>query len=545
MQHSTSIRRDTTMSTSPQKTATPPRPPQKGLHFGVWLRTATPTVLVIGLLVGVAYWGHSTDWSLPKFSALLGKQAEEKTDWCEEHNVPESQCIECNKNLAPALPDYGWCPVHGIAQCPLEHPDVAQLEEQPTVTGEDLQRASKALATLPREENNPLCKMYQKRLQFASAEAVAKVGVDIAMVDRRPIIDAVTANGEIVYDETHTAHLASRAPGTIWQVEKQVGQQVEKGEVLALIESAGAGRAKADLLQAIAESRVAKSNVDRLQPLASSGAVAGKLFHEAQASLQEAEIKFLSARQSLVNLGLPVKADEFVQLTIPQIAKQIQFLGLPESLTAKFDQDSTTSNLLPLRSPLKGVVVDSKIVAGETVDTSTSIFTITDLRSMWLFLGVRQDDARRLLLGQGVLFRSTEAKDGPDIHGSIAWISTAVDDKTRTVKLRVDLPNPDGTLRANTFGTGRIVLREEPQAIVVPSDAIHSDGDCHVVFVRDKNYLKEGAPKFFHVREVRLGAKDGDLTEIIAGVLPGEIVASKNSAVLEAQLLKGNIADGD
>ena len=126
----------------------------------------------------------------------------------------------------------------------------------------------------------------------------------------------------------------------------------------------------------------------------------------------------------------------------------------------------------------------------------------------------------------------------------MSWISTDADDVTRTVKVRVDLPNADGRLRANTFGTGRIVLREEPKAIVVPSEAIHWDGTCNVVFVRDKNFFKPDAPKIFHVRSVRPGVKDGDTTEIIAGLLPGEVIASKNSVVLEAQLLKSNLGAG-
>ncbi len=97
-------------------------------------------------------------------------------------------------------------------------------------------------------------------------------------------------------------------------------------------------------------------------------------------------------------------------------------------------------------------------------------------------------------------------------------------------------------MRANTFGTGKIVLRDEPKSIVVPSEAIHWDGKCNVVFVRDKNFFKPDAPKVFYVRSVRLGVKDGDNTEIIAGVLPGEVIASKNSVVLEAQLLKSSMA---
>jgi cobalt-zinc-cadmium efflux system membrane fusion protein len=106
------------------------------------------------------------------------------------------------------------------------------------------------------------------------------------------------------------------------------------------------------------------------------------------------------------------------------------------------------------------------------------------------------------------------------------------------------MPNPDGRLRANTFGAGRIVLREEASAVVIPTEAVHSDGDCKIVFVRDKDYFKEDAPKFFHVREIRLGVQDGATSEVIAGLLPGEVVASKNSTVLEAQLLKSNLGEG-
>jgi cobalt-zinc-cadmium efflux system membrane fusion protein len=90
------------------------------------------------------------------------------------------------------------------------------------------------------------------------------------------------------------------------------------------------------------------------------------------------------------------------------------------------------------------------------------------------------------------------------------------------------------------------VLREEPNAVVVPSEAIQSEGDssCQVVFVRDKNFLKEGAPKVFHVRTVRVGAKDNQNIEIIAGVLPGELVATKGSGGLRSELLKNNLGAG-
>ena len=510
----------------------------------VWQRLikALPTAAIVAGLVALAVWGHHSDWTLPKFSSLVGGHVEEAADWCEEHNVPESQCVECNPSLLPPGTDYGWCAAHGVMQCPLEHPDVAQLKAPPTITPAMLERANRALALRPRPENNSRCNLHQKRIQFASVEAVEKVGVDIAIVAERPVVEAVVANGEIVYDQTRMAHLSSRVTGTIWRVQKQVGDRVAKGDVLALVDAAEVGRAKSEFLQAVSQRRLKRASVERLRPLAGN-AIPGRQFLEAQTAAEEADIRLHQAQQALVNLGLPVEAGEFTDLSSSEIAKRLQLFGLPDELASN-PKAPITSNLLPLRSSLDGVVIARNVVEGEVVDNKSTLFDVTDTTRLWLTLNVRQEDAKYVALGQRVLFRASDSSHDPEDKGTVSWISTEADDVTRTVKVRVDLPNPDRRLRANTFGTGRIVLRDEPKAIVVPSEAIHSDGTCSVVFVRDKNFFTPGAPKIFHVRAVRPGVKDGATTEIIAGLLPGEVIASKNSVVLEAQLLKGNLGAG-
>ncbi len=519
---------------------------QPGPHSGTWpmLRRVLPKATVVVGMVALAAWGYQTEWRIPKFSDLFGGSAVTGEEWCNDHGVPEAECIECHPELAPLPQDFGWCKTHGVAQCPLEHPEVAQLRALPTITEEDLQRAQRALDLRPRAENNSLCKLYHRRVQFASMEALRKAGVDVAVVTERPITESILANGEVTYDETHMAHLASRVAGSAWRVEKQVGAHVKRGELLALIDAADVGKAKADFLQALAQVRLKRAILERLQPLAGDGSVPGRQYREAEVALEETQIRLRSAQQLLVNMGMPVRAEDFDDLGTEVIADRIQFLGLPPKVVASFDSESTTSNLFPLRSSLDGVIVATDIVTGEVVNTATTLFTVADLSQMWLILNVRQDDAKYLSLGQKVLFRPSDSRNETEIAGTLAWLSTEADNQTRTVKVRVDLPNTDGHLRANTFGSGRILLRQEPRAVVVPTEAIHSDGDCSVVFVRDKNFLREGSPKFFHVRTVRLGVREGDTTEIIAGLLPGEVIASKNSVVLEAQLLKGGLGAG-
>ena len=435
--------------------------------------------------------GHATDWTLPKFSSLTGG-APSANEWCDQHNVPESICIECNPALWPADQAYGWCARHGISQCPLEHPDVAQLRTPLQVSRERIEQADRALALMPRSENNSRCKLHERRVQFASAEALTKSGVDIAVVQEQPLVETISANGEVVYDQTGLAHLASRAAGTIYRVEKQIGDRVAKDEILAIVDAADVGRTKSEFLKALIQLRLKQKTLNRLKPLAASGAIAGGQFQVTEAELQETNIRLLAAQQSLANFGLPLTIDDYDSLDAEEIVRRFRLLGIPQELAESLGTQANSSNLLPLRSSLAGVVIDRDAVPGEVVDTSTNLFTIADLSRMRLLLDVRQDDAKHLALGQTVLFRAGDSPTEAQVTGTVAWISPAADDQTRTVKVRVDLPNADGRLRANTFGTGRIVLREEPKAIVVPSEAVHWDGCCHVVFVRDKHYLEAG-----------------------------------------------------
>jgi RND family efflux transporter MFP subunit len=196
-----------------------------------------------------------------------------------------------------------------------------------------------------------------------------------------------------------------------------------------------------------------------------------------------------------------------------------------------------------LRAQLDGVVVDRQVVAGEVVDISRVLFQVADTSRMWLVLNVRLEEAGKLALGQSVHFRPDGSRQ--EVGGKLTWISTTADERTRTVKVRADLPNPDNQLRNETFGRGRIVLRDEPEAIVVPNEAVHWEGCCHVVFVRDKgSFDSDESYKVFHVRTVRLGVKNEKFTEVLAGVLPGEVVATQGSDVLRAQLLKNNLGEG-
>ncbi len=500
-----------------------------------------PTLIVLGILGGLAWWGQHHGWTLPAFSELTGRVEDDGVLWCDAHGVPESDCISCNADLMPKGELHGWCVEHGVHECVLHNPQTAQLKETADIGPADFDRAARAISSRPRIENDPACKMHLRRIQFPSIEAVDRAGIDISLVDRGPIVETIKTTGEIVYDPTRVAHLSSRASGTIWRVQKNVGDLVMQGDVLALVDASEVGRLKSQLSKALVQLDLDSRVAARLERL-DAGVIAGKRLEEARSARAESSVAIHNAIEALSSLGLLINADQVLDRPMEEVRAELKLLGLPPALLASMDPSRLSANLIPVVSPREGVVVMRDAVAGEVIETSKPLFTIVDTSRMWLRLNVRMEEAERLSIGQKIIFRP----DGSarELTGKVTWLGTDVDDRTRTVGVRGEIPNSDGNLRNETWGAGEIVLREESNAIIAPRDAIHWEGCCHVAFVRDKDYFEKGSWKVFHTRSVRPGATAGDKVEVIAGLLPGEIIVSKGSGILRAELLKGNLGAG-
>lgn len=500
-----------------------------------------PTLVILGLLTVLALWGHQHDWRVPKFSELVGNQEIQGVLWCDDHGVPEADCISCNAELMPKNELHGWCAEHGVQECVLHHPQVAQLSADAVFDPTDFERAARALAVRGRTKNDSACNMHLRRIQFTSIAAVDLAGIDINLVDRGPVIETIKTTGEIVYDPTRVAHLSSRAKGTIWAVKKNVGDQVKQGDVLALVDAAEVGQLKSQLLKAKTQLDLNTKTFQRFSKLGGD-IIPEQKIQEAKAAESDSEFQLESTVQALANLGLVIDFDTIVGQPIIEVRANLRLLGIPQDMVESLDASRVSTNLIPLVSPRDGVVVMRNAVAGEVVETGKSLFTVANTKQMWLLLNVRLEEAERITLGQKIVFRPSGSQR--EATGSVTWISTEVDSETRTVRVRGELANAHGRLRNETFGGGEIVLREEDDAIIVPSDAIHWEGCCHVAFVRDKDYFKEGSYKVFHTRSVRPGVKMGKNTEVIAGLLPGEVIVTAGSGILRAELLKGNLGAG-
>ena len=173
---------------------------------------------------------------------------------------------------------------------------------------------------------------------------------------------------------------------------------------------------------------------------------------------------------------------------------------------------------------------------GDSVEATDVLFVVADLSTMWLMADLYEHDLVKMRTGLPVFF-TVDGMPGVSFEGKVVWISSAVDDRTRTVRVRADLPNTDGLLRAKMFGRARIVLHDNDEVVTVPAEAVQTDGCCQLVFVRESETV-------FQPRKIVLGASANGVVEVLKGLEEGEVVASTGSFLMKTEILKSNIGAG-
>jgi cobalt-zinc-cadmium efflux system membrane fusion protein len=373
------------------------------------------------------------------------------------------------------------------------------------------------------------------RLEFPSAGAVDKVGIQVAPARLRELTQAVSAPGMVDYDPGRYARLTARASGSVRRVFKEIGDTIHKGEVLALIDSAEVGKLKADYLMSLTQYQLRDKALKAMQAVASS--IPEATLRAAEMAQREARIRLFNDRQALLNLGLPVREADLADLPDAGRIRFMRLLGLPEEVRRGMDPETLTANLLPLTAPFDSRVVERNVATGEVVQVTQAkpLFVVGDVRRLHIDLDVAPEDMAEVRVGQRVTFRPNDG--GPEAVGRVSHISPEVNARTRRVQVHAEVPNEDGRLRPNTYGTGQIVVANRPRAVVVPGEAVQSDGRGSFVFVRV-------SAASFEARPVQLGLREGNLAEV-SGVRQGEEVVTTGSYLLKSELQKGRIAGGD
>src|SRR4051794_17825203 len=220
-------------------------------QFGRLLVRRIPALLTFVALLGLGYVGHRTHWRLPTLSALTGG-GKDKDDWCMEHGVPESACVLCKEKVAAA-----YAP--------------AQV---------------------------PAAGAKSRVVQLATPDTARRAGIEVSPAEARAVVEAIEANAELGYDLTRFARVGSRATGQTAAVLVREGDRVAAGDVLALVEAADVGRAKAELLQAAVDIQARETTLARVRASVAGGFRNAADQQEAEAGLAQARIHLFNARQT-------------------------------------------------------------------------------------------------------------------------------------------------------------------------------------------------------------------------------------------------------
>lgn len=552
--------------------------------------------------------GNDEHDGLDPAGAFIPTSLSSEADWCAGHGVPESLCTRCNPVLIPQFKKEGdWCTGHGLpeSQCLSCNPTFKARWEAlrpatgpKAVTDEETPVRLMAVSRLVQTEDNPFCNVDQYQIRLRDGTIADKAGIRTEPVERRRVSATAEFPGRIVFDQTRRARITPRVEGIIVEAGARIGDQVEAGDVLAVIESPSLGEAKSRYIESRESYNLAKSEFDRVDGIHSAtqrvldsceatatadearknlarvriGEAKGLLlkahaslelaqtnlareaqmrekkissdlaYQTARSKLRAAEAEFHAIHEAT---GFSIERDYLRAAKDLKVAKSaldtaeryLYILGLPqEQIDAVATGSDRQLTRYELRSPIAGHIVTTRAVAGEAVDERTALFTVVDLSQVWLMLDVHERDLVDLRLGLPVMF-TLDGLPGRSFQGRIDWISREVDPRTRTIKARVNLSNESGVLRANVFGLARVVLHDDDEVLTVSELAVQTDGCCQLVFVQE-------APALFRPRKVELGTRANGYVVIHKGLQLGEKVVTTGSFLMKTEVLKSNIGAG-
>ena len=371
---------------------------------------------------------------------------------------------------------------------------------------------------------NPAATQANAQATPTTAQAASDKAIETEIVTTAPISGVVSATGKVLVPEDRTAVIGPVNEGRIVKLYAGQGSKVRKGQKLAELESADIDQAEADYLKALADSenarrsaaaeiKLAQQTYDRTKTLYEKTVVPGK-------NLQSAEHDLEVAKATAENNAASTKA------TLTAARRHLLILGLND---AQIDGLATKPGLaatFALNSPIDGTVVERDATIGATVGTDANVFKIIDTSRVWIDANVFEKDLPRVRNGQGVKVTTT-AFPGTTFSGRVIFINSVVDPDSRTVKVRTEVPNPDGRLKPDMFANVEIVTDVNSTAISVPQSAVLDDSGKKIVFVaEDKSYK---------ARQVQLGIQNGDRVEIIDGLKSGDRVVTKGNYLLLQQ----------
>ncbi|MGO9862327.1 MAG: efflux RND transporter periplasmic adaptor subunit [Terriglobales bacterium] len=311
-----------------------------------------------------------------------------------------------------------------------------------------------------------------------------QIGVQTVEVQRRSLRRTLSTVAQVEQPETGLTSVSARVSGRIDKLYVDfTGQPVRRGQEIALIYSP-------DIVSTSEEYRLALENRKRLGTAAESQAISG------------AEDLVAASRRRLELWGLtPQQIDGIASSSKPQID-------------------------LPIYSPASGIVTERKVTEGQYVSAGESLYTLSDLSTIWVKAELYQPDMTAVRVGQAAEI----SWDGPKsvIHGHVAVLDPMVNAQTRTASVRIQAQNPQMRLRPGMFVQVQFAAGVGKDVLAVPRSALVDTGTRKIVYLAKKNGIFEGT-------EVRVGPPSEGYYPVLAGLKEGDRVVTQGNFLIDSQ----------
>lgn len=337
-------------------------------------------------------------------------------------------------------------------------------------------------------------------------------GVLVAVAERQSFMEVITATGKVEADADRIAHVSPRISGQIVSVPASLGDRVTAGQILVTLKSLEVAEASNRYRLSKTKLALAQANMTRIRTLVEKKIVARKELLQAETDLAIAQTEQQNDQERLTLYG---------------------------ASTANLHGSRSNRTSLGVQAPISGTITEKHAIVGELSDPSKSLFTVVDLSSIWVVVDIYEKDLAKVRTGQ----RATVTVDAyPDLKltGRVAYLADMLDATTRTLKVRVEVANPQRKLKPEMFA--RVELTppaSSAMTLAVPADALQEIDGKKVIFVTDKSQ------EAFRPQTVEAGRSSGGLVEIISGLKEGQRYAVKGSFILKSEIKKGELEGGE
>jgi RND family efflux transporter MFP subunit len=335
-------------------------------------------------------------------------------------------------------------------------------------------------------------------------EEVKRAGIRLAQVTAGAGGSTLRLPGVIEANAYKQVVVTPVVAGRVTRVLADLGQTVRRGQTIAEIFSPELSEAATRYVSARAELDAHERELQRTDKLVEIGA---------------------ASRQELERLH----AEHTSKLTAVESARsRLELLGLSGSAIAGLAPGKDAGAVIAVPAPITGVVIERMANAGVNVDSTSRMFTVVDLSTVWVAADLYEKDFSRVPVGSTASVATKAYREV--LPGRVSYIDPQVNPTTRTAKLRIEVPNPRGQLRLGMFADVSIEGAESTSTTSIPRAAVQNVDNRTVVYLADPKQ----AGRFIE-REVHLGDSSGSHVDVVSGLQHGDTVVSDGSFFVRAE----------